>query len=37
MLGGGDSAAAYAEIVVPQSPKDLQMALALPEDPWQEN
>jgi hypothetical protein len=38
VLGGDENAAAYAEIVVPQSPElDLQTALAFQEDPWQEN
>ena len=37
VLGGDENAAAYAESVVPQSPKqDVQMAL-VGEDPWQEN
>ena len=37
-LGGDESAAAYAETVVPESPKpDLQMALMLLEESWLEN
>jgi hypothetical protein len=38
VLGGDESAAAYAETVVPESPKpDLQMALMLLEELWLEN
>ena len=38
ILGGDANAAAYAETVVPESPKpDLQMALMLLEESWQEN
>ena len=38
VLGGDESAAAYAETVVPESPKpDLQMALMLLEESWLEN